>query len=169
MKPSDLSKWHQRFLPDEAATLAIMRDGPYDVRPGLLLLFLADNLTELPVILRHGALYARAWASAHGIEISGDVAEFAARDGLSVAYRRRAPMPAGERARSLGIRLGTFHRIRNAVIVMYETRLFEAKVRFTAGTIYTRESLQWEIGLSYLRKTSRTVPASAQPIELQAA
>lgn len=137
MDPSSINRWSTKFLLDEAATLAMMREGPYDVRPALLLLFHAQDVHQLPSLLRFGYGYLLAWSDRQGIRVSREVLEHSALDALAVMWCRRAPEPIGARSRYFGIRNRIYSDLRNAALEIYQTRLHEARVRFIAGTTYT--------------------------------
>lgn len=170
MDPSNLNRWCARGLTHEAAALAFMREGPNDIRPGLLLLFHAQTCSELDAILLHGTAYLRAWCAARGVTHPRSTLAIAAGDALAVIWRRRAPHPVSARSRQLGIRNQTYYDLRTAAMWMYQARLHEARIRFITGTTYTRQSVDWKVGSSPPRVSSRAAPGKAQqPLSRRAA
>jgi hypothetical protein len=167
MEPNNLNRWGSRHLWKEAATLAYMRQGVGDIRPELLLLYHAQDTCGLPAIQRHGTAYLTAWCSARGRAIRRDVLEHAAGDALAVIWCRRAPLPVSARARELGVRNGTYHELRTVALVMFQTRLHEARVRFASGTIYTRRIAYSKVGSSPPRDPSRAAPGNAQQLSFR--
>lgn len=144
MRAADLTNWHRRCLWAEAATLAFMKEGPYDIRPALLLLFHAGDTTLIEDIFRHGTSYVAAYAARKRIGVREEVCRQAAADALAIIWARRAPEPVAVRSRELRIRNSTFYELRTAALRMYRWRLHEARVRFASGTIYTRQTLSLE-------------------------
>lgn len=139
--PSKLQRWERTCLREEAAALAMMREGPHDIRPELLLLFHAGAAEHFDRVLQHGTFYLRARCALRGTPHPPWVLEAAAGDALAVLWARRAPRPISERARQFRMRNATYSLLRKVALAMYKERLHEARVRFITGTIYTRKSL----------------------------
>ena len=167
MEPNNLNRWGSHHLWKEAATLAYMRQGAGDIRPELLLLYHAQDTTCLPAIQRHGAAYLTAWCRVRGRAVRQAVLVHAAMDALAIIWCRRAPLPVAARARELGIRNGTYHELRTVALVMFQTRLHEARVRFASGTIYPRGIAYSKAGSSPPRDPSRAAPGNAQQLSFR--
>lgn len=146
MDPSNLQRWERHFLREEAATLAMMREAPHDIRPELLLLFHAGACEYFHRVHQHGTLYLRARCAMRETPQPPWVLEAAAGDALAMLWARRAPRPVSQRARQFGVRNATYSLLRKVALAMYQARLHEARVRFISGTTYTRRSLQWKVG-----------------------
>lgn len=162
MDPSNLNRWASRALWQEAATLAFMREGPRDIRPGLLLLFHAQDSGGLDAILLHGMAYLRSWCDVRRMRVTRATLEIASGDALAVMWCRRAPHPVAARSRQLGVRNQRFFDLRTAALHMYQARLHEARVRFMTGTIYTHQSLEWKIGPAPPSKSPAAAPGNAR-------
>ena len=167
MEPNKLARWCQSFMWQEAATLAIIRQGKYDIRPELLLLFHAGDGGQFPKVHRHGACYLRAWSERHGGNVRAEILDAAAGDALAVMWHRRAPAPVSARAREFHIRNSVFFELRTVAMQMYQSRLHEARVRFLSGTIYTHGSVSSKIGNASPGKSSRAGPGNAQQLEFK--
>lgn len=118
-----------------------MRQGRHDIRPALLLLFHAGDAHQFEAIHRHGRLYLSAYCIRNGLPATTEACELAAGDALAVMWARRAPQPVSARSRALRMRNSVYFELRTVALVMFQTRLHEARVRFASGTIYTRQSL----------------------------
>lgn len=148
MDPSELNRWASRHLPAAAATLAFMRDGPGDIRPGLLLLFHAQDGRQFEAIHRCGVAFLTSLCARRGMRVRREVLDYAAGDALAVMWCRRAPEPVATRSRRLGVRNSLYHALRADAIAMYRGKLHEARVRFSSGTKYLLRSPQWSTGPS---------------------
>lgn len=167
MDPHSLARWCRHALPQEAATLAFIREGRHDIRPGLLQMFHAGDPVGQDAIIRHGRCYLQAWAGRRGKQYPREVYQAAAVDALCVMLHRRASLPVAARSRELGLRNAVYSDLRQVLIEMYQTRLHEARVRFISGTIYTSKSVGLKIGLTPPSDASRAAPGSGQQFELQ--
>lgn len=141
---------------DSAAALSFMRAGPYDVRPALLQVMFGQDVRALEAVLSHGCRYLRAWCERMG-EARADVAiEVATVDALSVLCRRRAPMTADDRARSLRMRASSYRALRNVALSMYKRRLQEACAAYKVGKVGASRGVHESCNEPVARKGSRT-------------
>lgn len=131
----------QGSLWQEAAALSAMSAGPYDIRPRLLLLLVAEDLSGLAAIIRHGDGYLRGWCERMGKARGEAATRAAAADALARLYRtrdRRTSRGSGRlnvpslasRSREFGCRNGDYAELRATAQRMYEVRLSEAIQRF---------------------------------------
>ncbi len=167
MDPHSLARWCRQGLALEAATLAFIRQGEHDIRPGLLQLFHAGDVVEQEAIIRHGRCYLQAWTAKRGKKYLPEVYESAAVDALCVMLHRRAALPVGARAKQLGMRNALYSELRSVLIEMYQGRLAEARDRFVAGTFHDRKSVRLKIGITPPSDASRAAPGSGQQLELK--
>jgi hypothetical protein len=137
--------------------LALMRRGPYDVRPGLLALVRFAMPGELEEIMRYGAGYVQSWAALAGRTYAGDVLQAAAADALAIVLagrESRAPRknprhthPLGRlkrpvrvslavRAKALHIDVAVYRELRKVALSAFTRRLREATARYRVADNY---------------------------------
>lgn len=150
-----------RSLACEAAALSFMTAGPHDVRPQILLALYGQDARALLACVGYGVRYLSAWCEINGEPRSRDAIHAAAADALEVIYRRRAPMAADDRAKTLGLRAASFRQLRTLALRVYRRRLQEACVAYHTGRIHTRESPYSRVGRSSppcIASSSRATP-----------
>lgn len=150
-----------RSLAPEAAALSYMAAGPHDVRPQILLALYGQDARALLACVGYGVRYLSAWCEINGEPRTRDAIHAAAADALEVIYRRRAPLAADARAKTLGLRAASFRQLRSLALRVYRRRLQEACVAYHTGRIHTRESPYSRVGRS-------SPPASHHPRALPA-
>lgn len=131
----------QGSLWQEAAALAYMATGPYDVRPRLLLLMHAEVSTTIPEILAYGHGYLRGWCKRVGVERSTEAMQAAAFDALQTLFdgrdrRRKATVSrwtVTDRARILTMRTADYSAMRRLMLAAYLQWLSEGRERFNAA------------------------------------
>jgi hypothetical protein len=114
----------------EAGTLSFMATSKHDVRPHLLLLFHAQDVSALAAVLTYGHNYLIAWANAANVTVPMHVIPCAALDAVNYLWRRRASANVNVRAKQLGMRSQTYREIRGVAIRLYQRRLNEAEAVF---------------------------------------
>ncbi len=124
-----------RGLWKEAAALAMMHDGPHDVRPHLLLLHVGQVRSEIAPCVRYGRDYLRAWCERAGEMVRADACEAAAADGLARVYwgrktRNASRVTAEDRAQALRMRKAVYLVMVRKVEDAFRMRLAEAVVLF---------------------------------------
>lgn len=157
-----------KSLSAEAAALAFMRRGPYDVRPPLLLLMLGQHSREVPACIRYGTNYLHAWCLRRGMTASHQAIEAAAFDGLGLLYRIRGPRAAAagktsplavpaaaRRAKSLAMRHADYRRLRSVVLSAFQSRYLEAVAAFASVTT-NDERLMSRDRTSHLKSPGRS-------------
>lgn len=112
------------------AALAFMAEGPHDVRPALVALYYADDLSCLPHVLAYGLHYLAAWSERNGQGISYPLNRCVVAHGLLRLWRPSAALRTKERAREAGIREARFRTLSNVILSAYKARLTEGAVRF---------------------------------------
>lgn len=122
----------------EAAALAFISGGPYDVRPHLLLLYFGQDAQSIEPCVEYGTNYLRAWCKRYGIGRHwGGAFRDAAADGLAVLYWGRHTRGSGrvtvsERVTQLRIAPRDYLMLRTKIEDIYRARLVEAVQRFEA-------------------------------------
>lgn len=113
--------------------LSFMTTNKHDVRPHLLLLFHAQDVSALPAVLTYGHNYLIGWTNAASVTLPRHVIPCAALDAVNCLWRRRASANVNVRAKQLGIRSKTYRDIRGVAIRSYRRRLEEAEERFNSA------------------------------------
>jgi hypothetical protein len=157
---------HERRIPRGAA-ISYMSDGPYDVRPQLLLMFLGEDYADPAACARYGKAYLQAWC--HRVELPklARAAEAAAADALVLLYldlskgriRREAKIKVdrytiAKRAKQFTMSAANFFLLRTKISSVYRERLVEALVLFhwalhkdvLYGTTTTPGCVKWNYG-----------------------
>lgn len=140
--PNESVVRNERRIPRGAA-ISYMSDGPYDVRPQLLLMFLGEDFADPAACARYGKAYLQAWC--HRVELPklARAAEAAAVDALVLLYldlskgriRREAKVKVdrytiAKRAKQFTMSTANFYLLRTKIASVYRNRLVEALILF---------------------------------------
>lgn len=126
----------------EATALALMTEGPHDIRPDILLYVAAQDDARFERLATYGCNYLFADQDARGEYLSAEVIEVAVGDALQILQQRRAALTIRQRALELGIRAATFGHIRRRAVRLFQRRYREAAERYSEallGVVHTRK------------------------------